>query len=239
MLIADDSPLRRLPPELNRKQALFFDGIRYSIEMADLAHTRLLQILHDLAVNRDNLQRGQLPFVPAFLDAWSMVDSIHRLRGLVSQAPGIKQKSTGAQVFRTQTKVIEDLRNSVQHLNTQIHTIADQGLPVWGVLSWFFLPDSESRWGLSCALVSGTVSPAHHSLVNPLGKNIAVPIDLITLTAHGHSVCLSEVMRHVKLLTRGIEKALKEKFANSSQAGSDVLVFVEMAFGNTKSGEAT
>ena len=41
MIIDEGSPFRRLPSELDRRQALFLDGIRYSVEMADLAHTRL------------------------------------------------------------------------------------------------------------------------------------------------------------------------------------------------------
>jgi hypothetical protein len=54
MIIDDNSPLRRLPGELNRKQALFLDGIRYSVEIAYLSHTRLRQTLFELAHKRED-----------------------------------------------------------------------------------------------------------------------------------------------------------------------------------------
>lgn len=40
MIINNDSPLRRLPP-LDPKTTLILDGIRYSIEMADAAYSKL------------------------------------------------------------------------------------------------------------------------------------------------------------------------------------------------------
>jgi hypothetical protein len=45
MIIDDGSPFMQLPAALNRKQALFLDGIRYSVEMATLAHARLRRTL--------------------------------------------------------------------------------------------------------------------------------------------------------------------------------------------------
>ena len=44
MIISENSPFRKLPL-LDRKTSLFLDGIRYSIEMADLAYSRLYSVL--------------------------------------------------------------------------------------------------------------------------------------------------------------------------------------------------
>lgn len=85
MIISDGSPLRRLPSELDRRQALFLDGIRYSVEMADLAYTRLRQTLFNLAEQRGSgTSLDHWLFVSAVQDAWSLIDSLHRLRGLLS-----------------------------------------------------------------------------------------------------------------------------------------------------------
>jgi len=41
MLIGDNSPLRRLPANLNPKQTQFCDGLRFTVEMADIAYQQL------------------------------------------------------------------------------------------------------------------------------------------------------------------------------------------------------
>jgi hypothetical protein len=72
MIIDEGSPFRRLPSELDRRQALFLDGIRYSVEMADLAHTRLRQTLFDIAKEQN---RG------AQANHWSLVSAVQDAHG--------------------------------------------------------------------------------------------------------------------------------------------------------------
>lgn len=90
MIIGDESPLRRLPGQLDRKQMLYLDGIRYSIEMADLAHLRLQQTLLDLANHSNDSDPVHLYFVAAVQDAWSIVDSVHRLSWITASGSGNK-----------------------------------------------------------------------------------------------------------------------------------------------------
>jgi len=58
MIIEDDSPFHQLPAALNRKQTLFLDGIRYSVEMADLAHSRLQAALLQHTQNVESASEG-------------------------------------------------------------------------------------------------------------------------------------------------------------------------------------
>lgn len=53
MIVSEESRFRRLPPELKPKQRLFFDGIRYSIETADLAYSRLRETLLQIVAVED------------------------------------------------------------------------------------------------------------------------------------------------------------------------------------------
>lgn len=131
MIVGEDCPLRRLPAALDRKQTLFLDGIRYSAEMADLAHVRVQHTLHRLAMSSKDSEENSgnldhLAVLSAMQDAWAIVDSLHRLRGLLQQMPGIKQNTPNMRVFRQQTDKVEDLRNGVQHLNQQIHKLVSQ-----------------------------------------------------------------------------------------------------------------
>ncbi|GAI91560.1 unnamed protein product, partial [marine sediment metagenome] len=221
---------------LDPRQMLFLDGLRYSVEMAHLAHTRLRETLYGLTVHRETLEPETLSFSAAFLDAWSIVDSINRLRCLLHQAPGIKQRSPGLRIFRQKTEVVEDLRNTIQHLDQNVPTLLAEKLPVLGVLSWFVTTDPGHLSGFSCALTAGTLRPLKQlPLVNPCGRLIAPPIDLIELTAGGHSACLSDIMKHVQDLTRQAEQQLEKQFDRLPQAGADLFVCVEMAFGGPTS----
>lgn len=234
MIIGPDSPLRKLPVNLDHKQRLYFDGIRYSIEMADLAYIRLKQTLHDLSTNREKLAGLHYRhFVPAVLDTWSIIDSVHRLRGLIRQTPGFKQKSPGLILFDQKTSSVEELRNSVQHLNHTIENLLLESLPVWGIISWVFVTDEQAKSVLCFTLVPGTMFDRKPDvIVNPLGKSVDIPIGLITLTASGHAVCISDIMERVQQLTVKVEEQIKEQFAGLSSAAADMLACIEIEFDN-------
>src|SRR5216684_2838868 len=88
VIVTAESPLRRIPAALNRKQALFIDGIRIAAEMIDSAYVRL----EDFLLHSGEMRAGELRIAAPFLDAWSIVDSAHRFLGLIEQAPLFKGK---------------------------------------------------------------------------------------------------------------------------------------------------
>jgi hypothetical protein len=49
VVIPEDSPLRRPPLALSRRQVLVLDGIRYAADMADIAYERLDSHLQNIA----------------------------------------------------------------------------------------------------------------------------------------------------------------------------------------------
>jgi hypothetical protein len=231
VIIDNDSPFRRIPVKTNRKQILFYDGIRYPVEMADLAHDRLRETLYEITQSSTTEPGADdFDYTSAILDAWSIVDSIHRLRSLLYQVPGLKQNSPALRLFMKKTVEIDNLRNAVQHLNQQIHKIVDLDLPVWGALSWAAMLDSELKSIWSCTLVAGAWFQRKDPLVNPLGKMFHPPVDLITLDASGCSVCLSEVVRNVEPLVRSLEEVLNEQFKDQSLVLRDSLICAEIGF---------
>src|ERR1043166_9736023 len=93
MIIQDDSVLRSIPKSLNNKRAFFIEAIRISIEMVDVAHRRLQMVL--LHVSQQTVSKtlpDSVVYASALLDAWSIIDSIHRLRGLVEHFPKITKR---------------------------------------------------------------------------------------------------------------------------------------------------
>src|SRR5262245_48420210 len=102
MMLADDSPLRRLPPDTEPRLVSLLDGIRYSIDMVDLSYGRLRQ---GLAETHKRFEAGlpapappgaqhpipTLLYAAAFSDAWTIIDAADRLRRLIPHLPKNKQ----------------------------------------------------------------------------------------------------------------------------------------------------
>jgi hypothetical protein len=175
-----------------------------------------------------------MDFTSAILDAWSMVDSVHRLRILVNKTPGIKKQLPEFQIFERNTASIKDLRNFIQHLDEETQDLTGQNVPVWGVLSWFTMLDPNSQSGFTCTIVAGTIfHTMDGSLVNPLGKEVNIPVDLVTLIANNIAINLSDVMRHVERLTRFLEAGFEEPLKNVNPNQGDVMACATISFGNT------
>src|SRR5438132_13426895 len=119
-----------MTPEEIRRAALYLDGLRYSLSMADIAVSRLQPTLDEIARLHDAKQDAETQVSSALLDAWSLVDMCHRARELVQSTPTLPHRLPGIQVFLRATSQIEDLRNYVQHFRSRIHDSADRK-PRW------------------------------------------------------------------------------------------------------------
>jgi hypothetical protein len=214
LIVSPDSPLRRIPSLVSRRQALFIEGIRYSIDMAELAWERLCNTL--LSVTQmDRSDPEDQSHTSAMLDAWSIVDSLNRLRRLLEYMPGVKgkRKSPSYRLFMEATDQVPALRNTMQHLDTAIQDVQDNfNWAVWGSLAWAVVRP-ESNEILTCIFMPG-IPVGQRPAVNPGGRAFwHVPIDLITIERSGVSVCLSDAMRRVVVVAASIDKSLSEAFA--------------------------
>jgi len=135
-LVPPDSPLRQVPDSIDRRSVLYLDGIRYCFHIFDLASARLVTALQALSTSYVSPQLLADQIATAISDAWTMVDTVHRLRELLSQAPRLKKNSPELQLFIRHTSKIEDLRHFYQHFRTRIDSFASIGMPLWGTLSW-------------------------------------------------------------------------------------------------------
>jgi hypothetical protein len=213
VIISAESVFRKIPSALSRRQALFVEGIRYSVDMIDVAYSRLRDTLVALAgMNQSNSEN--MAHVSAMLDAWSIVDSLNRLRRLVEYFPGSqgKNKSAAYRVFMSVTEKIPDLRNTVQHLETAIKDVTnDLNWAVWGSLSWGVV-DAEKNQVSTCLFLPG-MPLGSRPMINPLDRKLwHMPIDSITIERSGVSVSLSDAMRRVIILVRSLEESLAEAY---------------------------
>ena len=233
MLIGSDSPLRLLPENLDRKQMLFFDGIRVAVETAERAHERLVEALYR-ATTTDISPADQSRLVSlCFLDAWSIVDSTNRLLVLLNRLPRFKKRASSLQLFRRRTKSIKGLRDMVQHLDTEIDNLVANNLSVFGTLTWLVLVNAQAGEFKAGSLVSGSQFGAMHALPSLDGIVMRAYIDHITLTAGGHEVNLSAILIATTEFIAKFERELARLFSYPQFVGhapvpSDFLVVADM-----------
>lgn len=232
MFINDQSPFRRMPSRMDKRQLLFLVGIRYSIEIIDVSYRTLLRLLND----EGTIAKATSDTFPMVVSmAWSMIDSANRFRVLVEKMPHISQGPHFQAGFR-KLAVVEDLRNPIQHLNQEIGKRVESSgpYPVWGTLSWMQVLSANPLKVRACVLMPGSVDsfrgvPATH----PAGKVFHAPIDHVELSAYGITVSLSEMHETIGKLSASIEGALNSAFDGNpdlrERLGSDLILELEFA----------
>lgn len=132
----------------------------------------------------------------ASLDAWALVDTLNRLRVLISHLPGLRTKSPGAQLIVRALKPIQDLRNAVQHMDGEIGPLSATSLPLWGAIAWVQRKDDElvSRTLLAGVWLDPMNARMNVPAITPFGKEIESPVGPIELTAAGTTISLSELV---------------------------------------------
>jgi hypothetical protein len=89
--LADDSPIRLPPDRLSRRQLLVLDGLRFAAEMAVLAYERLAEDLTTIAGMRGSPSTRAI--ASAMMDAWSIIDAVHRFNDLLANLLGFPMRS--------------------------------------------------------------------------------------------------------------------------------------------------
>jgi hypothetical protein len=227
-VLADDSPLRRLPASLHRKQVLFLDGISLSIDMASIAYQQLYALLLEYSQATGEQQRNRVRDAMIVMNAWSIVDSVNRLRVLAMGTPGLKH-GPAYESFRRSVEDVETLRNAVQHLYGEVETLLQDGRPLWGSLSWLYEASLDAKKGSIFVMIPGTLAVTQDvPAVNPEGREYEVPIGLVELTAAGVTVCFSDVMQAVGRFAVRLERAADAAFAAIPEGATDHIARLDL-----------
>ena len=100
------------------------------------------------------------------MDAWTIIDAVHRLRALLRQIPGVSRSpknSPKLRIFMDRTEIVEELRKHVQHLDQEVHSMAARSEPILGVVRWWAITKHEGQPVVSiCYVVAGTVLSGPH-----------------------------------------------------------------------------
>lgn len=234
-MISEDSILRRLPSQIDRKQLLFLDGMRHAAEIVCLAYSRLQLSLTKIA-HDDDASQSKKDITSSYLDAWAIVDAVDRFRLLWRLAPGREDSdSDNTTGFEEQAKAIKNLRDVSDHLAQRADYIVAQNATALGILGWFTATKEDGSQGVICTLAPGTIQKGSHPVVNPGGRSGEFPTSMIQLSAGEYTACLSDVLPHMEKIIKGIEESISEFLRKNGlegqQAGSDVVLKMSV---NTK-----
>lgn len=194
------------------RKALFHDGIYYSVEIARRIYDDLVERCHTLGQFQfDNpIDLGER----AIADAWSIIDSLHRIRRLLEDMPGLKPNSPQLQLFYRKTSCLKSLRDSIQHLDEYLDKYALYKIPAWGRLSWVY-PINEYRYK-ACMIAPGDIQPDWKLYPSHYGRKMRSPIDFITLTGN-REVCLTEMIDALEQLVPWLNTQLDNNLDRKHQ----------------------
>ena len=155
-MITHDSPFRRIPKNLDRKQAFFIDGIRHAAEICELSYNRLTLGLYALSQKAAD-SVPEPTFAQYFLDAWAFVDAADRLRCLWAMQPNAESLPSPVDPT-TLRAALEDVR-AVRNVSDHIAQKADQAVslnaPALAMLAWVSLISESPIRAKTCVIRPG------------------------------------------------------------------------------------
>lgn len=231
MLFHSGSSLLALPQSMDKQEAMYLDAMRLAMEMAELSYSRLCEALIKLPREDDEVQHRLLSTC-AVQDAWAMIDSADRLRSLMGRAKSLDMCPELKRGFDKRIEAIRGLRNTVQHLDQQIPSLAAKKWPVWGALRWFAWTEPP-HVGVSCQLLAGGhMTKRPFTVEAPRSKEEPVGISEVILVSRSVEVSLRTLREDIVLLARALEEVTAKKLVSQSSVGrlADLFMMVGVDF---------
>jgi hypothetical protein len=140
-MIPDDAFLRRLPTVLDAAQVVQLEALVFA---ADAIEASLASIRQITAHHRERLgEAGGNVRVGLFIFAWTIVDSIHVVRQILT---ALDYKTPRALAFHEKYEAATVLRNKMDHLAGQAKNLgnAKGRPPLFGVLTYICIPEEKA-----------------------------------------------------------------------------------------------
>lgn len=216
-MLSVDSPFLNIPTALDRKQAVFLDGMRHAGQIVELSYTRLCRALADLSANATTDAKSA-GFTHVFLDAWAFIDAADRFRCLWEMQPSASSISGkfSPDAVRMQLQDIRDVRNVSAHLAQKIDQIVSLNSSVLGAISWVSLISTTPlkvktnfiRPGIMHGNVKGQFAMPNSEVSFNHGSGY------ISVAAGKHDVNLSLAYQSICSIIEYAEASLKLAFQN-------------------------
>ncbi len=199
----DNSFLRSLPKVLDTNQRMALDMVIYSIDLVEIAMARLRHAGHHMVSKLPEFDKDPRGRRAMYLDAWSLVNSVHDLRTILKKFPGTLEAPEISK-FIEETEIATTLRNKIDHLPGNLLNLRDQksASALFGSLSFVWLYEFRDD-GIPTKAKICIVSTGHF---HREGERMAAadpfcikesPVDNFTLNAFKGVVNLSDMARKV------------------------------------------
>lgn len=224
-MLSPDSPLRRLPVNLERRQVMFTDALRLSAEMAAYSYHNLECLLKAL-VARDRTEQVEGATVQAIVYAYGIIDAANRFREVLRCFPGLKQNAV-FQVFIRGTASVETLRDVIQHLNNELRDIGEKQSSALGTITWLGPSVEDHSPPTAWILQPGSFYPGQITHGPMMDLEARVPpgeISQIHLVTSGVRVDLPDVIKRIRTMIASIEPSMREHCTGRELMGSDVVM---------------
>lgn len=138
MILKANSILHHLPVNINKRQFLILDAIRFSLEIIENSWEKLVNELQRLSAENTNHVKD-LPFF--YIEAWSIIDNTQRLIKLHSHLNIENQNE-----LMNSIKHVKNFRHTYQHLDERIdEALVDSDVPIYGILTWNYLNPETNK----------------------------------------------------------------------------------------------
>jgi hypothetical protein len=215
MLLSQDSIFRKIPLRLKPEQVYAFDAIRYSIDIADISYTRLLESLYSVSFQED--QAGySFPYI--FGDSWTMINNLTIFNTILTQY--FKIDHLDPLLFPLTN--LKTLRNSNQHISERFE-IANNPyqFPVFGKLTWL-AQNMETMGAVYMSLYSGVFTSKEKSGIEFICSipDDSKPIYNVCLTGviqvdkkkmEEKAICLTDLYKDVSVIISELENQLSSQ----------------------------
>jgi len=211
-IVAPDARLRRVPDGLRLEDRVMIEGARYSFDMIELAHTRLLNQL--VLLGSTDVAHDRLAITSAVMDVWMIVDAVSRLRGILSFSPALSTLR-GVKAFLSATQHATALRNRVQHIPGRARQqVASFREPLWGTLTWLtYFP--ENAVVHMCTVVPGSLSRTTGVRFEGMAlSSMRTNPGHVVLAAHESRFSVDLAVRAARLAARAVERNLQQALAS-------------------------
>ncbi len=203
MIINDNSILNRLPADkIPERELYYFEAITTFFRVIGKHYDRIFELLSSEPISTDE---------GIVMEIWGVIDSFRKLDSILNQFPGLKKKDPAIQVFLRKLRATEELRHFIQHYNQEIDNLVENLQPPLGYVSFVKnLGDGK----LQSAVIVPMVLRKYQGLkiVNPLGMNIRLTIDLITYYFGDHEIDLSVLLYGSQDFVLEIERIVEDKY---------------------------
>ncbi|MGF7140751.1 hypothetical protein [Roseimarinus sediminis] len=208
MLPNENSILRYLPIELEKRQMLILDSIRFTLEMIDYSYNQLREKL--LVTSKMKNRQYDLPEL--FIYAWSIVDNSKRFYSLYKKLPSNDNHKNVENLDFLRT-----FRNTYQHLDQRVdESILINEKPIYGSLKWLYTDLETKKTVFSLAISGINLGTKGHPLYPESKGNDKKEIDDIIIETVDNvemkEINLSELYENLEVITSKLESKLKDQF---------------------------